>query len=85
MPDWSREAACLKMDPDLFFPNGEGQSAWPQIAKAKAVCAVCPVRATCLDLALSTDAQYGIWAGTTPRERQSIRRGVNYCAVPTYR
>jgi WhiB family redox-sensing transcriptional regulator len=79
MPGWSAKAACLEADPELFFPNGEGKSSWPQIAEAKAVCAACPVRGYCLDFALRTDAQYGIWAGTTPRDRQSIRRAGNYC------
>jgi WhiB family redox-sensing transcriptional regulator len=74
VPDWSSDAACLTVDPETFFPHGEGQTAWPRIAKAKAICEACPVVEVCLEFALSTKAQYGIWGGTTPLERRRIRR-----------
>lgn len=74
MPDWSSDAACLTIDPETFFPHGEGQTAWPRIARAKEICQECPVLVVCLEFALATNAQYGIWGGTTARERKLVRR-----------
>jgi WhiB family redox-sensing transcriptional regulator len=44
-----------------------------QIAKAKTVCARCVVRSECLALALATRQPYGIWGGTSPEERTTLR------------
>lgn len=74
MPDWSDDAACLSVDPEIFFPPGEGQTAWPRIDKAKSICETCPVLELCLEFALRTNAQYGIWGGTTAGERKRIRK-----------
>jgi WhiB family redox-sensing transcriptional regulator len=46
----------------------------PQIAAAKAVCAGCDVRADCLEFAISTNQEYGIWGGTSEEERRVLRR-----------
>lgn len=42
-------------------------------SRAKRVCAECPVRAACLDHALTYNEQHGIWGGKTPRERQELQ------------
>lgn len=50
-----------------------GKPAWsPNIDMAKAVCARCALRVDCLDYALETDQQDGVWGGTTPWERARI-------------
>ena len=41
--DWRDKAACLTVDPELFFPVGNTGPAVDQIEKAKAVCARCTV------------------------------------------
>jgi WhiB family redox-sensing transcriptional regulator len=51
-------AACLDTDPDLFFPP-EGDDG----ARAKAICASCPVRSECYDLACANGEEAGIWGG----------------------
>lgn len=33
------------------------------IARAKAICAKCPVKAECLDLALRNEEPWGVWGG----------------------
>lgn len=66
--DWMDDAACASVDPDLFFP-GRGEDVRP----AKAVCAVCPVRARCLDHALAEHEVHGVWGGTSENERRKIR------------
>ena len=42
--DWRDKAACLTVDPELFFPVGNTGPAVDQIEKAKTVCATCTVR-----------------------------------------
>lgn len=61
---WHSEAACRGVDAELFFP-GSDEEAGP----AKAVCATCPVRETCLAFALKRGERYGVWGGLTERER----------------
>ncbi len=75
---WESQAACLTSDPDLFFPIGPAGPALQQIERAKAICARCPVRCECLQLALATHQVHGVWGGTSEKERQLLRsRGPN--------
>ncbi len=60
--------ACLREDPELFFPISALGPAQVQTDAAKAVCARCSVRANCLSYALITQPD-GIWGGTTREER----------------
>ena len=71
---WRVRAACSTVDPDLFFPVGVTGPAVGQIAAAKAVCAGCSVRDECLDFAITTNQEYGIWGGTSEEERRVLRR-----------
>src|SRR4051812_6370525 len=82
MDDWTARAKCLDENPDLFFPSGDGGRAQGQIERARLVCAGCPVRRECLDVALTTDAKHGIWAGTTPAERRRLRRRSGLASTP---
>ena len=45
-----------------------------QIEAAKAVCDQCPVKAPCLQFALETNQDSGIWGGTSEEERRRLRR-----------
>jgi WhiB family transcriptional regulator, redox-sensing transcriptional regulator len=72
--NWRSSAACLSADPDLFFPISSTGPAERQIARAKTICAGCPVRRECLEFALAHDQAHGIWGGTTPEDRQRDRR-----------
>lgn len=65
---WQDLGACHGLDTSLFFP-GRGES----VAEAKAVCARCMVRSECADYALASGQRFGIWGGTTERERRRIR------------
>ena len=64
---WQDRAACRRADPDLFFSEAPAD-----IAQAKAICAPCPVRATCLAAALTRWQPWGIWGGTTTGERAAL-------------
>lgn len=68
---WREHAQCRGLGSRLFFPeNEEG----PETRDAKAICAVCPVEANCLQYAIAAKETYGVWGGTTLRERRQIRR-----------
>jgi WhiB family redox-sensing transcriptional regulator len=60
--------------PDLFFPVGVTGPAVAHIAAAKAVCEACPVRLECLEFAISTNQEYGVWGGASEEERRVLRR-----------
>ena len=72
--DWREQSACRDTDPDLFFPVGTTGPAIEQIENAKAVCRVCDVQKSCLEYALVTNQDSGIWGGTSEEERRTIRR-----------
>lgn len=72
---WWNAAACAGMGPTLFFPDGEKTDIAAQdLRRAQAVCARCPVRAACLEFALVTHQDYGVWGGTSESERHRLRR-----------
>ena len=71
---WRNSAACRDTDPDLFFPVGQTGPAIAHIASAKAVCTTCAVNRECLEYALMTNQDAGIWGGKTEDERRKIRR-----------
>ncbi|MFD1660177.1 WhiB family transcriptional regulator [Streptomyces caeni] len=73
---WQDRAACRStehhhVDPDLFFPEPDELD---QIATAKALCAQCPVRRTCLDAALENRDRNGIRGGLTEEEREPLHK-----------
>ncbi len=69
--DWMRSGACRGMETNLWFP-GLGQSV--VAGRAKAVCADCPVKADCAEMALANPDLMGIWGGMSDRERNVERR-----------
>lgn len=71
---WRRDALCRDTDPELFFPVGTTGYALVQIEQAKSVCGECPVQTDCLDYALETNQDSGIWGGTSEEERRVLRR-----------
>jgi WhiB family redox-sensing transcriptional regulator len=73
---WRERAACRHSDPDLFFPNGTTGSALVEIRAAKALCGTCPVRDRCLQFALETNQEDGVWGGASEDERRELRRAI---------
>ena len=63
--DWRDQSAC---------PVGTTGPAIEQIDNAKSVCTDCEVRQPCLDFALATNQDSGIWGGTSEEERRKLRR-----------
>src|SRR5688500_4279298 len=68
---WRADAACRDLPTALFFPDSESPA---DASPALAVCAVCPVRADCLEFALASRQADGIWGGATEADRRRIRR-----------
>jgi WhiB family redox-sensing transcriptional regulator len=72
--DWRRSAACRDTEPDLFFPVGTTGPAVEQIETAKRVCRACEAQEHCLDFALTTNQESGVWGGTSEEERRKLRK-----------
>ena len=72
--EWRDRALCRNTDPSLFVPVGTTGVALVQIEHAKQVCDQCPVKQECLDFALATNQDSGIWGGLSEEERRVIRR-----------
>jgi WhiB family transcriptional regulator, redox-sensing transcriptional regulator len=88
------DAKCRGMEQTVFF--GHEYHGWQrnrpsltsvEIRRAKAICATCPVLWECFQYAVEEEEEYGIWGGTTPRERARYRvnkKRANYRArVPS--
>ena len=72
--DWRDRASCRSVDPDLFFPVGTTGGALVQIENAKAVCRSCDALEACLEFALQTNQESGVWGGTSEEERRKLRK-----------
>lgn len=72
--DWRTAAACRDTDPDLFFPVGTTGQAIDQIDAAKAVCGLCASQPACLEFALATNQESGVWGATSEEERRKLRK-----------
>ena len=71
---WRDVAACRDTDPDLFFPVGTTGPAIEQIDAAKTVCRQCDAMNQCLEFALETNQESGVWGGTSEEERRRMRK-----------
>ncbi|MFI7065203.1 WhiB family transcriptional regulator [Kribbella sp. NPDC050124] len=71
---WLLRAACRSVDPELFFPIGTTGPAVRQIEAAKQVCRRCEVVDACLEWALRTGQDAGVWGGLSELERRDLRR-----------
>lgn len=65
--DWISLAKCRGMG-DALFPEPADQK------RVRLLCGDCPVRTQCLTEALENRIEYGIWGGTTERERRALLR-----------
>jgi WhiB family transcriptional regulator, redox-sensing transcriptional regulator len=67
---WRELGRCKDEDPDVFYPEDDEDPG----EEAKAICAMCMVRETCLESAIATREKLGVWGGATARERRRIIR-----------
>lgn len=74
LDSWRGRASCRNVDPELFFPIGTTGPAISQIEAAKEVCRTCPVQAPCLEFALATNQDSGVWGAASEEERRLLRQ-----------
>lgn len=81
--EWRERAACLALpafQARKFFGNDEMESPADRREReeeAKTICMRCPVRIDCLDHAIASNEQYGIWGGLNESELKAERRARN--------
>lgn len=68
-PEWFERSKCRGLG-DLFFPERSNA----QVDAARAVCHTCPVEKQCLEYALEKKERFGVWGGTSERERRKLQR-----------
>ena len=75
---WNARCVVSRVDPEQWFPIAQDATkAREQAADALAVCAACPVRVDCLELALrhgSDFGAHGVWGGLVTADRARLRR-----------
>jgi WhiB family redox-sensing transcriptional regulator len=64
---WQLQANCDETNTELFFSKLESK-----VAKAKALCGSCAVADKCLQFAIDTKIEFGIFGGATADERQAL-------------
>ena len=75
--EWRDRAACRDTSPELFFPIGTtGRGARPD-RRRQARVRQCPVAHECLEFALATNQEAGVWGGLTEDERRRVRKGLD--------
>lgn len=65
---WMDQALCRQQNPEIFF-NQRARSE----RRAKGICARCSVRTDCLELALKSESEFGVWGGLSGPERMVLR------------
>lgn len=67
--EWMAEGHCRHYPPSVFFPSdGVG------VDRARQICSECPVKAACLDYALTNGIDHGVWGGCSERERRRLQK-----------
>ncbi|MFJ3545397.1 WhiB family transcriptional regulator [Streptomyces rubiginosohelvolus] len=80
-PHWMDDAACFGAEATAFFPVGaKGVPAKIYALHAKSFCRRCPVRAECLEHALTFPEKYGVWGGLDEDERAELLRDARRAA-----
>ena len=72
--EWRQMSACRDSEPSLFFPVGTTGPALDHISAAKAICAQCSVKEECLQYALESNQEAGVWGGYAEDERRRLRK-----------
>jgi WhiB family transcriptional regulator, redox-sensing transcriptional regulator len=81
---WMELGECRSHPPDHMFPENS-----TEVARALDICALCPVRTTCLQWALDNDERYGTWGGVSEAGLNRLRKGTptacerNHAGIPS--
>jgi WhiB family redox-sensing transcriptional regulator len=72
---WQVRAACRGPQAAVFFPPSSFErkdEKEAREARAKEICASCPVRKPCLEYAIRIKEPHGIWGGLNEVERKQV-------------
>jgi WhiB family transcriptional regulator, redox-sensing transcriptional regulator len=67
--EWQLRAACRPEPIERFYANDP-----EDVRSALEICRGCPVRVECLEAAVARGEWFGVWGGTTERERRRLIR-----------
>jgi WhiB family redox-sensing transcriptional regulator len=68
---WGVFAACKAEMSLTFFPQNRQEE-----RTALMICSTCPVVDQCLDHAIETNERFGVWGGTTERQRRKLAKRI---------
>ena len=72
--DWRQSAACVNVDPELFWPMWKKD---PRKDAALEICQGCMVQSECLAYAQKIRAPGGVWGGKVFAADYAYRKGDN--------
>ena len=73
-PRFPEDGTCYRTEDPAFFLNTEDPTD-PRVRKVKQIyCHGCTVKTACLEYAIETQSDHGIFGGTTGKERHSMRK-----------
>ena len=81
-PKWESTPACAGTNTELWF-NEDDEPGYREKNLLQRICASCEVKNQCLEYSLKHSVM-GYWAGTTPRERQRLRKQLGIVSEPIY-
>lgn len=86
-PNLFKLGKCRGLDTEVFYPVQEKFDQEGERYIRERLCGGCPVKEACLEWALVHE-RYGIWGGTSPYHRASIRKArrwaFNEIALPNW-
>jgi WhiB family transcriptional regulator, redox-sensing transcriptional regulator len=71
------KAACVDVDPEIFFADDQVNPDVDAIQQARTICASCEEQNRCLEWGLRNE-NYGMWGGLTANERRYYLYGKSY-------
>lgn len=78
---WRQDAKCRDLkEGEMIPPRAEQQE-----YIAKAICTNCPTAVECLYYSLVLKEEFGVWGGTTERDRKAIHKAIAKDQMGTYR
>jgi WhiB family redox-sensing transcriptional regulator len=71
--EWRERAECIGSDPEIFVAARREGMGWSP-NEALEICSRCSVTQECLDYAITTRQNLGVWGGKTPGQRERVKR-----------
>lgn len=73
MINWD-DAACNGQETSIFFDHEDsrGEKRAVLLNAARSICSGCSIQSGCLDFAVRSGQQFGVWGGLTAAERSEL-------------